>query len=125
MKVLIWIGVAVIALLWTGGIALLAETLQWAAQRVSSGSMATLEAANSNIVIPMWLAPWLDASGWASLLQATQGILNSVSITLPALGTMVGWLVPAVWILWGLGMAILLSAAVIGTIVSQRFRRSR
>jgi hypothetical protein len=30
---------------------------------------------------------------------------------LPALGSVLGWLVPAVWVFWGLGLALLLALA--------------
>ena len=65
----------------------------------------------SAAAIPAWLAAWVDPTGWAALQQAVAGTLTTVSASLPMLGTAVGWLVPVVWIVWGLGLAVMLMLA--------------
>ena len=49
--------------------------------------------------------------------------LTSVSGMLPAIGDAVAWLVPAVWVLWGLGLLALIGLAVLATLLLDRFAR--
>ena len=45
--------------------------------------------------------------------RAVAGTLAAVSASLPMLGTAVGWLVPLVWTVWGLGLAVMLVLTVL------------
>jgi hypothetical protein len=64
--------------------------------------------------VPDWIALWVDPQvvRWAqeAVLWAL-GLLGSLSAGLPMAGQVVGWLVPLVWVLWGLGMLVLLGLA--------------
>lgn len=124
MKIILWGGVALLALFWTGGAAILAEAVQWSAQWVSAGSTSTLEAAAKNIVLPVWLAPWLDPSIIASVLKTLQDILTIFSSVLPTMGMVVGWLIPVIWITWLLGVLALVGAGIAGTLILSRFPKS-
>ena len=123
MKIILWGGVALLALFWTGGAAVLAEAVQWSAQWVSTGSTSTLEAAAKNIVLPMWLAPWFDPAGIASVLETLQDMLGSFSSVLPTMGMVMGWLIPAIWITWLLGVLALVGAGIVGTLILSRFQK--
>lgn len=125
MKFILWGGVILLALFWTGAAALLVEAVQWSAQRMSSGSTATLEAVTGNIVLPVWLSPWLNPAGMVSILETLQDMLSSFSSVLPTMGMVMGWLVPAIWITWGLGMLLLAGMVVVGTLLLQRFYKSK
>lgn len=124
MKIILWVGVALLGLFWTGGAAVLAEAVQWSAQWVSAGSTSTLEAAAKNIVLPVWLAPWLDPSIIASVLKTLQDILTIFSSVLPTMGMVVGWLIPVIWITWLLGVLALVGAGIAGTLILSRFPKS-
>ncbi|QJW83583.1 hypothetical protein HK414_04050 [Ramlibacter terrae] len=62
-------------------------------------------------------------------LQALQSLVrwavDGAGAGLPFAGTAAGWLVPAIWIAWGLGFALLLLGAVAVHIVLRRFARRR
>ena len=55
----------------------------------------------------------VDSTAWAAMQRAVAGTLTTVSASLPMLGTAVGWLVPVVWVVWGLGLAVMLMLAVL------------
>jgi len=124
MKFILWGSVAFLSVLWTSGAALLAKGVVWSSQRMSEGPALTLEAAAGSVIIPFWLAPWFDPSALTSLLQTAQGVLANFFSVLPTMGMVLAWLVPAIWITWGIGMLLLLGAVLVGTGILQRFQKS-
>ncbi|MGI9154482.1 MAG: hypothetical protein ACR2IY_11490 [Rubrivivax sp.] len=114
MKLALWLGCALLALLWTGGAALTAALTQWAAQVLASGGAVDLAQAAARWPVPDWIALWVDpqAVRWAQqMVLWALGLLGSLSAGLPVAGQVVGWLVPLVWVFWGLGMLVLLALA--------------
>jgi len=124
MKVLLWGSVAFLSVLWTGGAALLAQGVVWTSRRMSEGPALTLEAASSSFIIPVWLTSWFDPTAFNTVLQTTQGVLGNFFSVLPTMGMVLAWLVPAIWITWGIGMLILLGAVLVGTRILQRIQKS-
>ncbi len=114
MKVIIWSVFLLLALLWTAGAGLLAWLTEWSIGLLSSGSAADLMERAGQITAPPWLGPWFDLAGWRELLQWSTSVLETVSALLPSAGQSLGWLVPVVWIVWGLGLAGLLLLTLIG-----------
>lgn len=99
--------------LWTGAAALLAGGLNWAASALASGSAADLAQALGSWQLPTWLVQGLDL-GWLLGLQAA--LVDGVDLLQqwwPGVGQVVGWLVPLVWITWGIGMAVLVLLGVL------------
>lgn len=86
-KFLLWTVLAVLALIWTGGAALLAQIVQWTAQGIAAPAAGAVGAAAATLGVPGWLAPWVDAAAW---------------------------LAPAVWLAWGLGVLLMLALALAG-----------
>jgi hypothetical protein len=123
MKVALWIIFAVLALLWTGGAAAVAQLVQWSAQGLASGGGAPLGTIASDASMPSWLSAWIDPASWGAAQQAVAGALAALSDSLPAIGTAVGWLVPAVWVAWGLGLVALISFTVLAYWLIARFGR--
>ena len=113
MKIVLWLAFAVLALMWTGGAAVTAQLVAWSAGGLASGGAAEIGAVASAAAIPAWLTPWVDPAAWAALQKAVAGTLTTVSASLPMLGTAVGWLVPLVWTVWGLGLAVMLVLTVL------------
>lgn len=120
MKLILWGTVALLALLWTGGAALLAQLVQWSAQGLAglNGSPVEIVAA-----LPAWLSPWIDAAAWAEMQQWFSAVLASTAALMPSLGQVAGWLVPVVWAVWALGMLLLLGLALVAALLLRRFRQ--
>jgi hypothetical protein len=121
MKIILWGVFVLVALLWTGGAALLAQLVQWSAQGLADGGGASIGVAASTMAMPSWLSPWIDASVWAAMQQAAASVLASTAGALPAIGDAVAWLVPAVWVIWGLGMLALLGLTIAAMWLMRRF----
>lgn len=124
MKAILWGGLALLALLWTSGAALLAKAVHWSAKRMSAEPTMTFEMATSSVVIPVWLAAWFDPMALTTILETMQDMLGSFSSVLPTLGMVMAWLIPAIWITWALGMLILLGLFVVGTLTLKRVQKT-
>jgi hypothetical protein len=114
MKLVLWLGFGLLALLWTGGAALVAGLTEWAAQVLASGGVADWTRAAANVPVPPWIALWVDPQAVRFVQEAVQWaleVLGSWSAALPTAGQLIGWLVPLVWLLWGLGLLPLLGLA--------------
>jgi hypothetical protein len=108
MIALSWMLFALLALFFTAAAWLLAAATGWAAQALATGSAAEAARELTTLSLPAWLPPGLGAE-WLQPLQAlAQWALDVAGAGLPLAGTAAGWLVPAIWIAWGLGMLVLL-----------------
>lgn len=112
MKALLWIVVALMALLWTG-LAWLGATLLGAVS-TQAGSMQDLGQVVSSVPIPAWLGWWMDTQALEATRAAMTDLLGWLGTWAPDLGTLVSWLQPVIWVGWGLGMLLLLGAAAAG-----------
>jgi len=124
MKAILWGGVALLALLWTSGAALMAKAVHWSAKRMTAEPTMSLEAVTSGFVTPVWMTAWFDPTAWVSILETMQDMLGSFESVLPTVGMMMAWLIPAIWITWALGMLILVGLMVIGTLTLKRMQKS-
>lgn len=115
MKLILWGAVALIALLWTGAVAVCVEVLQWSAAALASGEAKALADTAAQLPIPAWLAPFVDLAGWRETVTVLAGWLQSVSAALPPLGDSLGWLVPLAWAVWGVGLIALLVLAALAS----------
>ncbi len=111
MKIAIWIVFGVFATLWTGGALAAAELTRWAAQLVASGAAVDLGRAVAEWPVPAWLAPWVDVAALQAARQFGVALLEWLRGAWPGIGAVLGWLVPVVWVAWGLGLALLLLLA--------------
>lgn len=102
---------ALLALLWTGGAALTAWLVQWTAQAVASGGALEIGRELGALPVPQWIAVWMDPALVEAARSALLWTLDAASGVLPLAGTAAEWLVPAVWVVWGLGLLVLLVAA--------------
>jgi len=115
VKVIIWSVFLLLALLWTAGAGLLALLTEWSIGLLASGSAADLVDRAAQVPVPAWLTPWIDLAGWRELLQWFTSLLQTVSALLPSASQSLGWLVPLICILWGLGLLGLLLVTWIGS----------
>ncbi|MBN8510575.1 MAG: hypothetical protein J0L57_18435 [Burkholderiales bacterium] len=123
MRIVLWSLFVVVALTWTGGAALLAQAVQWSAQGIAAGTGASLPALDAASALPAWLAAWIDPAAWQAALTTLAQAWAALSGWLPALSAAVGWLEPAIWIVWGLGLAALLVLTGLATWLIGRLTR--
>lgn len=111
MKTAVWAVFLLLLVFWTGGTLLLTELTEWGARQLASGEAAALGEAVAQWPVPGWISVWVDAA-W---IQAAQGgltwALQALHGALPLLGSAVGWIVPFIWVLWGLGVVLVLMLA--------------
>ena len=116
-----WGVFAVLALLWTGGAAMGAALAGWTAEAIASGTAGEAARAMAALPVPQWIAVWADPAWIEAVQGALLWTLEAGRSLLPLLGTAAGWLVPLVWIAWGLGIALLLAAAIAAHLLLRRF----
>jgi len=111
MKIAVWAVFLLILVFWTGGTLVLTELTEWGVRQLASGEAAALGEAVTQWPVPGWLSVWVDAA-W---IQAAQGgltwALQALRSALPLLGSAIGWIVPFIWVLWGLGVVLVLVLA--------------
>ena len=112
MKIILWAAFAVLAVLWTLGALIAVELVQWGAQAIASGAAVELGRSAAQWPAPTWLALWLDPATLKAAQEALLTGFEGLRSALPWVGSAVGWLVPLVWISWGIGVALLLAMAV-------------
>jgi len=111
MKIAVWIVCLMLLGFWTGGTLLLAELTEWGARKLASGEAVPLGEVFTQWPVPAWVGMWVDAA-W---IEAAQGgvtwALQALHGTLPLVGSVIGWVVPFLWVLWGLGAVLVLALA--------------
>jgi hypothetical protein len=108
MKILAWSVCVVLALFWTGLVALAAEAARWIASGLASGQVKDFASGAAQWPIPDWLSSWLDPQ-WMQLLQSSLlYVLNMAADLSPQLSSVVSWMVPLIWVVWGIGVLSLL-----------------
>ncbi len=114
MKLAIWIVCGVLAALWTGGAFAAAALTEWASGLIASGAAVDMGRAVAEWPVPAWLAPWVDVAGFRAMQEFFVAALTWLRDMWPSIGSMVGWLVPVIWVLWALGLGLLLLLAGVG-----------
>lgn len=113
LTALIWVLAALLLASWSLASWAFGALLNWALQH--TGKLGALSVPDAVLPIPQWLAPWLPASATESvgplLTQAAQGAVWLAGQA-PLL---VNWLNPALWILWVIGVLILLGTAIVAS----------
>jgi hypothetical protein len=114
MKAAIWIVFGVLTLLWTGAALAAAELTEWASGLIASGAAVDLGKAVAQWPVPAWMAPWVDVAAVQAAQQFTVAALEWLRDVWPGIASVVGWLVPVIWVLWALGQGLMLLAAGLG-----------
>lgn len=109
MKWIIWTIGGLLAAVWTGALALVAGAVGWIGDAASGGATAVVGTAA--VELPAWLAGWVDAAAWQQLVQTVRQATDAMQSVLPAVGSLSGWIEGFVWVVWGLGMLLLLILA--------------
>ena len=123
MKLLIWILFGLLAAVWTGLALVSAELTAWLAATVATGQVTDVAASVGQWPVPAWLALWIDPA-WIEALQASWvQAMGWLGASGPTLGSVVGWLIPLIWIVWGGVLLLMLLAAVAGHFLVSRLAR--
>lgn len=120
MKLVIWAVCAVLALFWTLGAWAAASLLGWAAGLATPGDAVELGGVVTSWSIPAWLTLWIDPAAIHAVLGGVVWSLEQLQQGWPWISSMIGWLVPATWIVWGIGLAILLLLTLLVQVLVQR-----
>ena len=111
MKVLLWVSVAVLGLVWTALAAAGASLVGWGAGALASGGAAEWARVAAQWPVPAWMGLWIDPDAVRAMQEALLWALQALQQSLPWVASVVGWFVPLVWVAWGLGALLLLVLA--------------
>lgn len=123
MKPLVWGIVALLAVLWSAGIAVLASASGWLARSAdqAAGSVKDL----SGLTLPPWVEAWLDPTWREALVALATWLQEVLAWVTPWIGPVLEWVAPLLWVFWGIGMVLLLLLAVGGQFLIGRMRPAR
>lgn len=124
MKLLIWTAFALLAIFWTGAALISVELTEWLATTVGTSQVTDVAASAGQWPVPAWLALWVDPA-WIEAIQAAWlQVMGWLGASGPAaLGSVLSWLIPLVWIVWGAVLLLMLLAATAGHFLLGRFAR--
>jgi hypothetical protein len=111
VRVLIWAVACLIALMWTGAIAVAAGAASWAAQLLESGSAIEWAREAAQLPVPGWIAIWVDPAIVRYVQEAVVWSIDVMQSALPFAEAVLDWLVPLAWATWGAGMLVVLALA--------------
>lgn len=123
MTLLIWAGFALWALLWTGVAVAASALIHWSGEMLASGDAAQMGQAVTQLPVPLWLTYWVDIEAIHAVLDGIVWTLQSAQQALPWLGTLLQWLLPLTWLLWAVGVGLMLLLALGAQLLLRRFGR--
>ena len=77
----------------------------------------------SSLPVPLWLTYWFDIEAIHAALDGIVWALSSAQQALPWLGTLLQWLLPLAWLLWAVGIGLMLLLAFGAQLLVRRFGR--
>jgi hypothetical protein len=124
MKFLIWTAFALLAIFWTGTALISVELTEWLATTVGTSQVTDVAASVGQWPVPAWLALWVDPA-WIEAIQASWlQVMGWLGASGPAaLGSVLSWLIPLIWVVWGVVLLLMLLAATAGHFLVGRFAR--
>lgn len=111
MKTLIWVTFAVLTALWTGFVALSAGIVSWLLSAVADVQIGQAAQTVAQWPVPAWVAPWIDVGMLESVQAQCLLAVQWLSDVLPSAGALTGWVVPLLWVVWGVVGLCFLAAA--------------
>ncbi len=111
MKIAVWVVFSVVTLLWTAGTYIAVKLTQWGTSLLANGNLEPLSRGVAQWPLPEGLPLWLDPMMIQALQQYALLSLEAFRNALPYMSTAMGWLVPVLWAVWGLGLLFLLALA--------------
>lgn len=114
MKVLIWVVFGVLMALWTGFAAMSAGLVGWLLASLDGGQVTGAAQAIGQWPIPAWLGVWVDPVMVSDLQATWLSAVEWLGQVMPSAGSLTGWVVPLIWVVWSVGSACLLLLAGVG-----------
>jgi hypothetical protein len=109
MRTLIWAIAAIVAVLVTLTVLVLASAIGWLVD-LTPGALESVGRV-AQWPVPAWLALWVDPAQVEQMLGMVSKWLQSLATYAPWLSSLLGWIVPVLWIFWALVMLCLLAVA--------------
>lgn len=109
MKIFIWTMTAIVALLGTLLVAVMAFAAGWLSDNMAGGAGWATQLAQ--VPVPAWLSLLLDPAMVEWVRAASTSVLSAVATGLPWLAPMLGWVVPMLWVLWLIVLIFVLAVA--------------
>jgi hypothetical protein len=123
VTLIIWMGFALWALVWTGAAVAASALIHWSAGLLASGEAVQLGQSVSTLPVPLWLTYWVDIEAIHAALDGLVWTLTSAQQALPWLGMLLQWLLPLAWVLWAVGIGLMLLLAFGAQLLVRRFGR--
>jgi len=124
MRIAIWLGFGLLMLVWTALSWLAATVARWSADALKTGGVPDLSAVQSGLSgVPEPVKQLLGGDMPEAIVATVQWATQWMEPALPWLGSAVGFLVPLVWVGWGLVAILLVVAAVALHLLTQRLKR--
>lgn len=111
MKIVIWTLTALIATVWTGLVALAVQLTEWAIHGLASGQPGTGWWGQAPWPAPDWLAFWIDPAAVQALKTAWLAAWGWMAHNAPGLAGGLDWLLPLMWVVWGLVLLCVVAVA--------------
>jgi hypothetical protein len=121
VKAGLWVLTGGLILIWTAGMALLAQILPWLLAQAPQ-----LAGAVEPVLSwpwPQWLGPWVDPVLLQTLQAFTRSVLDWLQPFLPSLQGLGSLLSGLVWLVWAVGLAAALALAVLAHLMLRRRER--
>lgn len=113
MKIVLWVVLAALLALWSGFAAMSAGLVAWLLTAVADGQINSAAQALGQWPIPAWLSPWVDRAMVADMQVTWLAAVQWLKEVMPSAGSLTAWIVPLIWVLWGVVSLALLVAAVV------------
>jgi hypothetical protein len=120
MKILFALGTALIALLWTAFIAVSAALADWLAGQ--GGQLQGGMQALAQWPMPAWIGLWLDPALAEALRASVVWTVEALTAFMPWIVPLLDWVAPLLWVIWAIGMVILVVLAGLGLLLISRLR---
>lgn len=109
---LLWTVIVGLLAIWSTGVWMLHALLVWSMS--GAGALADQAQQLGSVNLPNWLPPWLPPE-WAPWLQdVATGLLSMLTSALTMLPSATGWLGPLAWLVWAIGLLMLVAVAALG-----------
>ncbi len=113
MKTIIWAIFGLLAIIWTGVIAISLKLAHWLLGGLGDMQVPVPATPPPSAPTPDWVPPWVDPD-WLHAAQAgVADAMNHLNHALPMLSGLSGWVTLLAWFAWSVIMTLLLVTALV------------